>query len=387
MKKAFTLVELLIVIVVIAILASMVFKISGIGQDSSARNRTAERIQRLENALSGYYAAFGSYPPVQLEGRSRNIFYAVNGYGIQQVSQNPKSSIDLNSSAGWQQVESACRAQPVAMEFPYSAQYQDFVKAVADALKELHDNGESGYKDNPALGFGFDGLKTPEQLSSHKQKPDWTETQLFKFGLLSYLVPRYLVMMGHDSSTLYDDFLQWDDNNDMPSRFEDGSPYDSWNDMNQDLSRANERWKVALLPSQAITARWLVNFKNSLACNTSESYYGVDLKSNLIGDAAGLSINNPWPKIYSSADSQSGEGTNGSQQYALNEITMRDGWGRDLYYYSLPPYQSYRIWSAGPNGKTFPPWISPEELSSGALSGYRQLIRQWVQDDIVQLKN
>lgn len=384
-RKAFTLVELLIVIVVIAILAGMVFKLGGIGNDAAARNRTVERIQRLENALSGYYAAFGSYPPVQLEGRSRNIFYAVNGYGIQQVSQDPKTSISPDRL--WPQVEAACRAQPVATEFPYSEGHQDYVTAVAAQLKQLHDDGVDGYKDNAKLGYGFDGLRTPEQLSSHKGKPEWTETQIFKFGLLSYLLPRYLVMMGHQSTSIYDDFLQWDDNNDMPARFEDGTPYANWNDMNQDLKRSNERWKVALIPSQSVTARWLVNFENALACRTEESYYGVNIRSYLAIDGSGLSVNNPYPKLYSSGNSQSGEGTGGSQQYALNEITMRDGWGNDLYYYSLPPYQSYRIWSAGPNGRTFPPWIPPEELSAGALSGYRQLIQGWVADDIVQLKN
>lgn len=31
---------------------------------------------------------------------------------------------------------------------------------------------------------------------------------------------------------------------------------------------------------------------------------------------------------------------------------VMDAWDRDLYYRSLPPYDSYRIWSAGPDGKS-----------------------------------
>ena len=65
-NSGFTLVELLIVVVVIAILASIAFKIGGVGEDSSRRNITVERLQMLENALSGYYAAFGSYPALAM---------------------------------------------------------------------------------------------------------------------------------------------------------------------------------------------------------------------------------------------------------------------------------------------------------------------------------
>ena len=387
-NKGFTLIELLIVVVVIAILSSIAFKIGGIGDNTSRRNITVERIQKLENALSGYYAAFGSYPPVQLDGRSRNFYFEVNGYGIQQTSRNPNSSINLSDAKGWNQVEAACRAQPVAMEFPYSDNMNDYVKAISNALKDRHDGGESGFKSNPALGYGFDSLRNPEQLSNKKNKGKWAETQIFKFGLMSYLLPRYLVMMGHSSTTLYDQFAQWSDNNEVPARFEDGMPYNTWNDLNQDLRRKEEKWKIAILPSQAVTSRWLVNFEKSLACNTAFTLYGVDLKSDRWEDkVGGLSVDNSHPKIYSASDSQSGTGTSGSQQYVLNQITMNDGWGNELYYYSLPPYQKYRIWSAGQNEKTFPPWVSPEELKSGSLSSYQSLVRTWTGDDIVQMSN
>lgn len=382
MKKAFTLIELLIVIVVLAILAGLIFRLGGIGSSSGARNKTVARLQRLENALSGYYAAFGSYPPVQLQGRSRNIAYEVNGYGIQQTSRNPVSGNTLV----WKQVEAACRAQPVSMEFPYDRGYQDYVSAVAAQLKRLHDDGVAPYRDNDALGYGFDGLRTPSQLSGKYDETAWTEVQVFKFGLMSYLLPRYLVMMGHNENSLYDNFAQWDDNNQLPARFEDGVSYGDWKEMNQVFtSQNNAQWKISLLPSQAITARWLPNFEGVLSCNKGGVYYGIDITSSDTIDISNgrLSVGNAWPKLYSSGDSQSGTGTSGTQQYALNEITMRDGWGNELYYYSLPPYQSYRVWSAGPNGRTFPPWISPEE---DVYKQNKDTIQSWVADDIVQMK-
>ena len=57
MKKGFTLIEMLVVVVVLVTLMTMTFRLSSIGSGSSARNATINRMQRLENCLSGYYAA------------------------------------------------------------------------------------------------------------------------------------------------------------------------------------------------------------------------------------------------------------------------------------------------------------------------------------------
>ncbi len=71
-----------------------------------------------------------------------------------------------------------------------------------------------------------------------------------------------------------------------------------------------------------------------------------------------------------------------NNQYILDGMTVRDGWGMDLFYYSPPPYQSYRLWSAGPNHKTIPPWV---DLSSGDMRQYRNTAAEWMADDIVGL--
>ena len=62
---------------------------------------------------------------------------------------------------------------------------------------------------------------------------------------------------------------------------------------------------------------------------------------------------------------------------------MQDGWGRDLSYYSPAPHQTYIIWSAGPNGRTFPPWISRDGLSQDGVN----CTAYWVRDDMVSLSN
>lgn len=40
----------------------------------------------------------------------------------------------------------------------------------------------------------------------------------------------------------------------------------------------------------------------------------------------------------------------GKWKYKLGIVTVRDAWGRDLMYQSIPPHQSYIVWSSGPNG-------------------------------------
>ena len=77
-KSGFTLIELLVVTVVVVSLMAIVFRLSGIAGGATDQQETVSRMQKLENCLSGYYAAFGSYPPVPLQGASRNIYREVD---------------------------------------------------------------------------------------------------------------------------------------------------------------------------------------------------------------------------------------------------------------------------------------------------------------------
>lgn len=387
MKKAFTLVELLVVVVVIVTLMSIVFRLGSIGGDAEARNKTIARMQRLENCISGYYAAFGSYPPVKLHG-SRNIYYKVNQYGIQQVENDNPETGELQ----WDRVEAACRSQPVAMNFPFPSSMHAYVREVSEALTELHNNEpDSAYGKNENLANLFDALDEPSTLGDKKRKSSsWTDCQIFRFGLMSYLLPRFVVMMGHSDNTLYDQFAQWCNNNQMPCRFEDGSPYNNWSELNQELSgpsAKNNKWKVEVMPTQAVTARWMPNLEGILHCEKDLTVYGVSLNDSDGG--RNVDVHNANPQLYSAGDSQGGEHSGGGgSQYALDGVTCKDGWWSDFYYYSAPPYQSYRLWSAGPNGKTFPPWISSEEITKDStLNANRKTIENWMADDIMHMSN
>ena len=369
MRKGFTLVELLIVVVALATLMTITFRMGGIGDETARRNRTINRMQRLENCLSGYFAAYGSYPPVKLHG-SRDYTLSVNAYGIQ-----CEDTDDHETELTWVSVKAACKSQPLAMCYPFSRNRRDYVKAVSDVRQRL--------AKNPDPKDAFEALCDNSMVSAKQGSKQWSEAQIFKFGVLSYLLPRFLVTMGGGASAgdvdqqLFDRQDQWSTNNQLPCRFESGVPYGSWNEVKEDI--VQHQWKVAVLPSQATCARWLPNLEGTVATTFSSSLYGVEIRaSNTEGQNEG------WEIYDASSTGSGGKGQSASgQNYALDRMTVVDGWGEEFYYYSLPPHQSYTLWSGGPNEKTFPPWVDVKTLNTKD----RGTVQAWVADDIVQMSN
>ena len=398
MRKAFTLVELLVVVVVIVTLMTVTFRLAGSGGESTARNRTVNRMQRLENCLSGYYAAFGSYPPVRLHGR-RDYTYEVDQHGIQQVGTSSSGlkggGLGGNSGNGshtakleWKSVEAACRSQPVGMSYPFKEKgVQDYIKKVSDMLiqkAQSSDPKNAEFRSNPALLNGFSPIVDDSRISNLRNKDEWTEAQVFRFGLLSFLLPRYLVMLGGstDLDQVYENQTQWTSNNPLPCRFEDGVPYTSWGALNDDIR--NEKWKVSVLYSQAVCARWLPNLEKTVRTQYDHEFYGTQIRDPE-DSYANISASNPHPELYSTS-SQGGAGSNSGDQYVLDGMTVVDGWHNEFYYYSPPPHQSYTLWSAGPNGMTFPPWVSDEELRK-LKADEQKTVEEWVSDDIVRMSH
>ena len=232
---------------------------------------------------------------------------------------------------------------------------------------------------------GYDTGVPLGRFASYRGEIDWEKIQLFKFGLLSFLLPRYLFMM-EGPEELFTDYAQWTGNNQLPNDPLRGTTYaGGWKrlreDVNDDLAR------VANIPSQAVCARWIANFEKSLTCGgTKTTFFGVDVQAssdNLLGDAeeegSEVEVSLDIPVFSPGGYSQSSR----SGQYTLNGISIMDGWGKELYYYSPPPYQSYVLWSAGPNKRTFPPWISRDSLNADA----RRCVGYWIADDIVNLRH
>lgn len=400
MKKGFTLIELLVVIVVIVTLMTIVFRISGIGADADNYNRTIVRMQRLENCLSGYYAAFGSYPPVKLHG-VRDIYQRVGAHGIQTGERNegiwgwnPETftagKYQQAEAAAWNQVRAACVAQPVACRFPFPKGYSDLIRTVSDEMKEKASSGDEEYKDywendstREKLMAGFDdgGSESGSsgRFSKNKDEVDWREIQLFKFGLMSFLLPRYLVMMNGADEFFTGGYAQWDENNVIPCDPFTGTTYNNWQQIKNyaGSNRQNDLAHLANIPSQAVCARWMPNLEGICRCNHGFSLFGIDIRS---GDLSELRSDNINIEIFAPDDEKGGST---KDQYILDGVTLQDGWWRDFYYYSPEPFQTYTLWSAGKNGRTFPPWISRSHLSAKA----NQCVEVWTADDIVHMSN
>ena len=393
MKKAFTLIELLIVVVVLVTLMTITFRLGAIGQSQSERNTTVNRIQRLENCLSGYYAAFGTYPPVRLHG-SRNYKLKVSSHGIQNMDgeeQNlhwdwfnaDKRSVkdSKNEAADWEMVQAACKAQPVDCRFPFpeNGGYDRIIEAMAENLKSLAEESDSISEERKkALTSPIDDGVSKNRGRHDMDKSEWRDVQLFKFGLMSFLLPRYLVMMG-SAREFYEDSNQWSGNNAMPCDPLTGRSFNTWSAM-RDKANSDQQTdlaSIANIPSQAACARWIPNLENSCHCNYPFSLFGINIQD---GTGSDLAVNNLDIEIFSPGgfddDSTSG-------QYVLDGVTVRDGWHREFYYYCPAPYQSYVLWSAGANGRTFPPWVSRKELDSSA----NECVGYWTEDDIVNLSH
>ena len=379
MKKSrgFTLIELLIVTVIIVTLMAIVFRLAGTGGESTARAKTLARIQKLSNALSGYYAAFGSYPPVPLQGRSRDIYTEVGhwpgadgsqnggslGYGIQGTGRHEG---DLKSNEMKRQIEAACRAQPLAAGFPIN--FRGPEKDVIDGLIKQYK-----LKNYVPIDGGSYG-------AFNRDSSEWSENNAFMFGLMSFLLPRYQFMLdGHEN--MYKDHPNgpWEANNRLPYLL-DGTRLESWPHAqkylhvgpdhfdNAGTADSNKRAMLESLPSQAVCARWMPNFKGIVTSRpvpTETTFYGVETED---GGEFGPAPSK-WMVI-------SDDGYGSESRFINGTKTALDGWGEEFYYYSPPPYQSYQLWSSGPNKRTFPPWLEP------ASTPDPKRVNSWIADDI-----
>lgn len=319
-RRGFTLIELMIVIAIIGVLIAVTFKLFGAATESKRRAVTTARLQRLENALSGYYSAYGAYPSVP--------FYE-NPDPYRNAEGNPRS---ISPDA----VTAAARAQPVAFEFPTPQSMDEAI---------------------PLLFYPDNVISVNTAISSlDPQDSDWNKYKGFKFGLLSFLLPR-VEIVGHPSRGMEAPLLevyrkaQWRDNN-LTSRLS-GSSNADLKELETALSKQQEAEKTAC-------RRWMPCFEKSLS-SFAGNILGVDVRG---GDKGGHHL----------AVRQMASGP----RVALAFITIVDGWGHEFFYYSAPPYQSYRIWSAGADGFTFPPWIPSTDQAYIKVNA-----KELIKDDIV----
>ena len=368
MKKAFTLVELMVVVVVITTLLAISFRLISVGDDATKRNVTIARMQRLENALSGYFAAFGSYPPVALHA-SRNVYAELDMNGRQ------KSNGAETAGLVWGSVQEACLAQPVGARFPFPdnddvRKYIETVSAIVVNRVNSNEGAWDAYKSFAGqLGAGFKPLHDPNDVEGWESEKYWQDVKIFQFGVMSYLLPRYLFMtQGIEESNLAN-CAQWNANNRLSAHPNTGDSFGTWKD------QLGDKRLVRRIPSQAVCARWMPNLEKIVSGNAfsgGKRFFGIEV-------CDGTSAVDPDNPAALAKDVYVDQG-----RTILDTLTVKDGWGNEFYYYSPQPYQSYRLWSAGSNGKTFPPWMPFKALKNETD---RRTAANWMADDIMYLSN
>jgi len=169
-----------------------------------------------------------------------------------------------------------------------------------------------------------------------------------------------------------DNFRQWTDNNYLPPRMDTGTSYESWKEFCNVLD-GDDDWQIDLIPSQAACARWMPNLKGTVVSGPERKFFGVTVAEH--GGMIPEIRSAPSFALYFPGGYNGGSDSRG---YPLLHYTVKDGWGRELFYYSPAPYQMYVLWSAGENGRTFPPWVDLSQLNTEQ----RKIAIYWMSDDI-----
>lgn len=321
LRDAFTLIEMMVVVALVGILIGGVFRLLSAAGESAKRAETIERIQRLENAISGFYAKYGTYPNVAQHG-SPDPFV--------KEEENGSTTSAGKLEAG--NANRAARCQPVAFEFPTMVALDNFITATRGPGIVSANVNENAFDSNVVT---------------------WPEVRLFKLGVTSFIVPRW------------DAVGEYDDEGELKNGSTKLEPKPAllkvaqWTETNKKYEAKKEQLKA----ERAACAEWLPNLKGLIY--GGKTIMGVDTAAKEAG----------FPRL---TDQPYSQGT--GNRHVLGIMTVRDSWGRDLYYYSAPPYQSYRLWSAGPNGNTFPADYPLTRLSTDD----RKTVGDWIRDDIVR---
>ena len=185
-------------------------------------------------------------------------------------------------------------------------------------------------------------------------------------------------MMQTDEDFFRGGYKQWESNNAMPCNPLTGQKFNGWQAVrDKSLSaQGSDIAAVANIPSQAVTARWMPNLEGIVCCNHNYKLFGISIRGD--EGASELRADNTNIEVFRPG------GYDGSgDPYVLDSATVLDGWWHEFYYYSAPPYQTYTLWSGGPNDRTFPPWISRKALNSEE----NKKVGMWTEDDIVRMSN
>lgn len=259
-RSAFTLIEMLVVIVVVGILSGLVFRMVGAGGTSSDRAQARRKVEALANACEEYKGVYGRYPPVAMDANGKQPI----GYGYPNRTDN------------------------------WTAGGESGGTSLANLLKDVP-----------------------------RSKLEAEGSYVFRFGLLSYLVPRVEGRAQYAPKALFTSNLgdqdNWKSQNAAKNSNIDKSTLKKWIGSGR-VSRPSD-WN----PEKHCCA--IDNPRDLLAAKKIAPLLEGIVRTDL---AAQNYKGNAFTNLYAH---------------------VVDPWGNDLRYESSPPHDSYRIWSLGPDCK------------------------------------
>ncbi len=202
-------------------------------------------------------------------------------------------------------------------------------------------SGESAGTENlPGQPFRYEyahtGMMPPDVEGTIRQNSGpgsdpvkaWEKGPAFTFGLLSYLLPRVKnhaensprLFIGGDGSNPTKD-NEWED-------YSKDKTITQWEHYNNRTGAGGTIGDIVQnLESSRKILPFLGAFMNPDGTIGKDNYGIVTKDDTRIRMASGISYQNMC-------------------------LTIRDGWDRELNYQSRPPYDSYKLWSNGPDGKS-----------------------------------
>lgn len=279
-RSGFTIIEMLVVVIIIAILAGLVFKMIGAGGASSDVAKARRQVEMLANACEEYRAEYGRYPPV----------------------------------ARYYDKEFKKLIQPVVYGYP--------------------GRGWLGGKNQSSVAEQLNAIPRTK-FEEYNIKND-KEAYVFKFGLLSFLVPR---IEGHaemapkeffdNKTTVSDDQHHWLSQNSKKT--------------DSDQKHLSELQSIGRRPSDWNYSDYCRKEDNPRDLRVAKKI--APLLKDMLRD------NDP-----SHVDPYGNFAT-----YTNRHVRIVDPWGHSLRYESDPPFETFRVWSRGPDGKDG----SADDISSG----------------------
>lgn len=98
-RSGFTLIELMVVILVIALLAVMVFRMVAAVGKGNDKAQTRATLEKVGHALEAFRAEYGKYPPVPFYGKNQPMAYEFPDRSSRGWGANPESTADRFLSA------------------------------------------------------------------------------------------------------------------------------------------------------------------------------------------------------------------------------------------------------------------------------------------------